>query len=100
VLMVALAGALLFPFFRRAHRLREPAVVAAVVALGLILICASTDIALDMPAIAAIAAMLAGLVWGRASRFVAGALSIQEEEEERRLLTNGSAGEPATSPSA
>lgn len=100
LLMLALVGALLFPFFRRAHRLREPAVVAAVVALGLILACASTDIALDMPAIAAIAAMLAGLVWGRASRFVAGALAIQEEEEERRLLTNGSAGDPATSPSA
>ena len=34
--------------------------VGAVVALGLILVCASTDIALDMPAIAAMAAMLAG----------------------------------------
>lgn len=100
VLMIALTGALLFPFFRRAHRLREPAVVGAVVALGLILVCASTDIALDMPAIAAMAAMLAGLVWGRASRFVAGALAIQEEDGERRLLTNGSAGEPATRPSA
>ncbi|WP_322964450.1 O-antigen ligase family protein [Sphingomonas fuzhouensis] len=96
-MMVALVVALLFPFFRRAHRMREPVVVATVVALGLILVCASTDIALDMPALAAMSAMLAGLIWGRASRFVTEA---RVDYEGMRPLTNGSAGEPATSPSA
>ena len=96
-IMSLLVVALLFPYFRRAHRLREPVVVALVAALAVIFVCASTDVALDMPALASAAAVLAGLVWGRASRFVAEAAGGQAG---MRLLTNGSAGVPATSPSA
>ena len=66
-------------------------------ALAVIFVCASTDVALDMPALASAAAVLAGLVWGRASRFVAEAAGGQAG---MRLLTNGSAGVLATSPSA
>ncbi|BCI72749.1 putative membrane protein [Sphingomonas sp. S17] len=96
-IMSLLVVALLFPYFRRAHRLREPVVVALVAALAVIFVCASTDVALDMPALASAAAVLAGLVWGRASRFVAEAAGGQAG---MRLLTNGSAGVLATSPSA
>ena len=96
-IMSLLVVALLFPYFRRAHRLREPVVVALVAALAVIFVCASTDVALDMPALASAAAVLAGLVWGRASRFVAEAAGGQAG---MRLLTNGLAGVLATSPSA
>ncbi|MGE7205672.1 O-antigen ligase family protein [Sphingomonas sp. NPDC019816] len=97
VMMALLTVALLFPYFRRAHRLREPMVVAVVAALAVIFVCASTDVALDMPALASAAAVLAGLVWGRASRFVAEAAG---DQAGMRALTSASAGEPATSPSA
>lgn len=96
-IIALLVVALFFPYFRRAHRLREPVVVALVAALGVMVVCASTDVALDMPALASAAAVLAGLVWGRASRFVEEAA---EDQAGMRLLTNASAGEPATSPSA
>jgi hypothetical protein len=92
LLMIMLTGALLFPLRHRQAREQGATLASAVGALAIMLVCSSVDIALDMPGMAALGAMLLGLVWGAAASAVHDDRRSQSLSTRSRASTSGAAG--------
>ena len=97
ILMMLFIGSLLRPLIWRAGRKQGMILASSVGALGVLLVCSSVDIVLDMPGMTSLGAMLLGFVWGAAAR----STEDDQSSPDRSIASTAvAAGVLATSPRA